>query len=46
MKDHGELTDCWMSLRDWPGGNSIISLRTGALGMTKLQSINCASHHQ
>ena len=38
----GELTDWSTFLRNWPGGNSMTSLRAGGAGMTKLQSINCA----
>ena len=41
-KEHGELTDWSMSTRNSWGGNSITSLRAGGLGMTELQSINCA----
>ena len=40
--DEAELTDWSMSLRNWPGGNSMTSLRAGGAGMTELQSINCA----
>ena len=42
VRDHGELTDWSMSARNWPGGNWILSLRGGGLGMMKLQSISCA----